>query len=419
MKEVLMNTFIAKTKAGMLALLCSLFLFSCANSAPRVPTAYSLSAVEICPAHLQKLCEAYNIVQKKYATRIPDKEMTDMFIRGFMKELNEEMSDPYSKYLPAQSTSNESAVRPTSYGGVGLVLSKDDAPPHDLVIQMVFPSTPAFDAKLRRGDRITRIDNVPVKEKTLMETTDLIRSETGTKVKLSISRACEGSSFDVSLVTRPIKSTSGFARMIDASYAYVYISSFEGGEYAAQKTRHSLKNLLAKRGVIDGLIIDLRSNPGGRITQARDLVSLFAEQGTVFYEKFQDDREVPWGVLPNSKDMLSGAPIVVLVDEGTASSSEIVAGALQDMKRAAILGTQTYKKGVLQDEYEMKDGSGLYLTIAYSFTPRHSLIHKVGITPDVTVKTGKNESCTGDLQLQAALALLRQENKHRNIVARR
>ena len=391
----------------------AVFLAGCAGTPKVASTKPSIS----CPTHLQKLCTAYDTVQREYIKEISDEKLTEMFISGFFKELNKDFNDPYSKYISVKDKEAEK-VDDEKYAGIGVDMIKDTLPPYTIKVQKVFRGTPAHEAGVRRGDRITHIDGIPIGDKTIAESRDLIRGKIGTVVTLTISRFCERAPFDISMKRRGIVDTfSGIVQMITPHYAYVYIPSFDPDKNITLRVGYSLKIAWEKSGKPQGLIVDLRNNPGGHVLHAKYFLSLFIEKGDVLYSKARNDKERPLSIRENNRDLLSGVPIVVLVNNETKSAAEIVAGAMQDFGRAPIVGTKTFGKGVMQTLRPLKDGSEFWLTTAHWFTPNHGIVDKKGITPDIFVEEASDESCTGDHQLAVALEVLRRKNIPRNTVA--
>lgn len=417
-----MNLLIVKIMASAPLALFSVFLFflsGCATTKVEPSQTAVSDATKICPSHLQKLCNAYDTVQREYIKKLSDDEITDMFIQGFMEELKKEHGDPYSKYTSVKDQKTE-LVTDEKYAGIGVDMKKDTKPPYAIKVQRVFHGTPAYKAGITRGDQITSIDGTPLADKTVDESKDLIRGKIGTLITLGMSRSCEKEPFSVSIRRGYIEDTiSGFVKMITPHYAYVFIPSFETEKYIALRVRYSLAKVFEMYGKPQGLIIDFRNNPGGNVAHAEDFVSLFVEKGDVLHYKVQSGKEYSWSIPKNNRDILSGAPIVILVNEDSKSSAEIVAGAMQDFGRAIIVGTKTFGKGVMQTNYILKDGSELHITTAYTLTPNHTFINKAGITPDVFAEEGKNESCTGDHQLAVAIEVLQKKRVQRTIVAQK
>lgn len=355
-----------------------------------------------CPKHQQKLCDAYYSFQNKNGKRISDNALTETFIHGAVNMLKE--NDPYSKYMPLGEEDSPFA----HYSGIGIITDKDEDLFSSLVVRQVIPGSPASQANIKRGDRITHINGISVSGKTQKESTDLIRGRNGTQVQLTVIQGCSHKTRHILIARKNITDNdSGVVHRIEGNYGYVRIANFLGNP--AGKVRFFLKQSQNNHVPLKGLIIDLRENPGGSVMQAVQFVGLFKEKGIVLFEQGQDGRDIPWKIPEENHEILPDIPIVVLINHDSASASEITAGALKDFKRATIMGTTTYGKGVMQTTIYLKDRSTLYLTIAHTFTPNHTAIHKIGIPPDITVKEGDNESCTGDEQLAAAIHFLKEE----------
>ncbi len=381
--------------------LTMMFINGIAKELGEVPIKDIHPAPFVCAPHTQKLCDAYNTIQNRGSKRIPDAKLTEMFIQGVVKEIS--ASDPYSRYIPL------GGVDPhfSRYSGVGLATDKNENFPSDLIVRRAIEGAPASRAGIKRGDKITRINGISVANKTQKESTALIRGKAGTSVKLIIKQGCSEKPRTISLRREDIRdTTSGKIKLIDGRYAYVQVSDFMGNP--AERVRSSLAQATAGHSDISGLIIDLRDNPGGSVMQSVKFVSLFVEKGDALYEKNQDGKYIAWQIPQGSKDIIPGKHIVVLINGDSASASELFSGAMKDFGRATIVGTTTYGKGVMQTTLFLKDKSQLILTIAYTFTPNKTAIHKVGISPDVYVKEGTNESCTGDEQLAAAIKILQE-----------
>jgi carboxyl-terminal processing protease len=358
----------------------------------------------VCGKHTQKLCDVYYTVQNGYLKHTSDKKLTEIFINGVMKEIREKEDDPYSRY---KSDSSKSWFV-SGYSGVGLVTGKDKNMPSPLVIRRVIDGSPANRAGLKRGDKITHVNGTSLAYKTEKDSNALIRDKKGSRVTLSIITGCAEKKDTVTLTRTNIRdNASGKLKVVDGRYAYVLLDDFQGN--VAGMIKSAIGQFRKNHGEPKGLIVDLRNNPGGYVVRDVELVGLFVAKGDALYEQGQDGRFIAWEIHPGSRDIIPGTPIVMLINDGSASASELAAGALQDFKRATILGENSYGKGVMQTTLVLKDGSELYLTIAHTFTPNKNAIHKIGIHPDVVVPEGKNESCTGDEQLAAAVRILNEK----------
>ena len=361
------------------------------------------SAGFICSPHAQKICDAYASVKNQYKKPVSDKHLIEVFINGFISVINE--TDPYTKY----ASTVEKNVDYFQYPGVGIIAKKEKIFPFGLIIRTVKEYNPAWFAGLRRGDRITHVDGISLVNKTEKEANALIRGKAGESVRLTVVSGCEHKMKNVVIVRRDVRDImSDKVKVLDEHYGYVRLAEFNVATAVIFKS--SVEQFEKEHGKMRGLILDLRNDPGGQVMEAVKLVSLFVEKsGSVLFEQGQKGKLVSWNILQNSKDILQGKTLVVLVNEDTASASEITSGALQEYKRAVIVGMKTYGKGCLQTNFHLKDGSILDLTAAHTITPvKHKNIDK-GIQPDVIIKEGADESCTGDQQLAVALKILHQK----------
>jgi carboxyl-terminal processing protease len=354
-----------------------------------------------CSPNAQKICDAYDSVKDRYKKPVFDKHLIEMFINGVIDVINE--TDPYTRY----ASTVEKNVDYMQYPGIGIIATKENVFPSDLKIQVVKEYNPAWFARLKRGDRISRVNGISVSYMTKREANALIRGKVGTRVRLTVISGCEQKIRTVSLIRKDTRDVmSGEVKVLDGRYGYVRLAEFNIA--SALTIQLSIEQFEKEHGTMKGLVLDIRNDPGGAPIEANKLVSLFVKKGPIFFEQGQNGKLVAWDVIKGSKDILRGGPIVVLVNGDSASASEITAGAFQDLKRATIVGTETYGKGCMQTKYTFKDGSQFDLTRAHTITPKHKNIDKK-ITPDVVVAEGANESCTGDEQLATALRILREK----------
>ena len=355
----------------------------------------------ICGIHTQKLCDAYDTIRNRYKN-ISDKKLTEMFTQGVINEIRK--TDVYTRYIPSKEKSSFFG----GYSGVGLITGKDKTTPSPIVIRRVIEDSPAYHAGLKRGDKITHVNDISILNKTEKDSNALIRGNGGSRVKLTVVKGCLEKKTDIFLKRAKIHDEdAGKLKIINGQYAYILLDDFDGN--VAGMIRSAIKQFRKSHGEPKGLIIDLRNNPGGFVVRAVELSEIFLGKGVVLYEQGQDGRFIPWETHVGSRDIIPDTRIVILVNNDSASASEIVAGSMQDSKRAVINGTDTYGKGVMQTTLVLKDGSKLYITIAHTFTPNKNAINKVGIHPDALVPEGKNESCTGDEQLANAVKILQEK----------
>jgi carboxyl-terminal processing protease len=308
---------------------------------------------------------------------VSEKELVYGAIDGLVGRL-----DPHSVFLRPEVFKALRDETTGEFDGLGLELSvKDD----QLTVISPMADSPGERAGIQPGDRIVSIDGTPARDLTLAEASRRMKGAVGTKVALEIMREGFAAPQKLTLVRDRIRLQSVEWRVLDASrrYAYVRVKAFQ------ERTDRSLRKALdearvALKGEVRGLVLDMRNNPGGLVEQAVRVSDLWLASGVIVTTEGRARRNVEVEKA-REKDTEPNYPLIVLVNKGTASASEIVAGALQDHQRAVIMGSQTFGKGSVQTIIELEDGAGLKLTVARYYTPRHRSIQERGITPDVVV----------------------------------
>lgn len=324
---------------------------------------------------LEAFSDALNVIEKHYVEDVQIETLINGAIKGMLSEL-----DPHSSFLTPELFKEFQVETKGEFGGLGITISIKD---NILTIISPIEDTPADKAGLKAGDKIIRIDGKPTTNISLEEAVEKLRGKPGTKVTITIFREGTDKPFDVTITRDIIVIKAVKARVID-NIGYVRLTQFK--EDAAKELKDAIKEL--EKEDIDGIILDLRNNPGGLLTEAVNVSSMFLPNGkTVVYTK---DRE---GNEKHLKTKLIGyndteTPMIILVNEGSASASEIVAGALQDYKRALILGQTTFGKASVQTIIPMGNGSAIKLTTARYYTPKGRSIQNVGIKPDIDIKQG-------------------------------
>lgn len=333
-------------------------------------------------AELKEFTHVLDQVKKNYVDDVPDDKLFENAIRGMLDGL-----DPHSAYLDKEMMSDLKAATTGKFGGLGIEVTMENG-----FVKVISPidDTPASRAGIKSGDLIIRINDKPVKGMALNEAVDLMRGEKDSPITLTLLRENAAKPIEMTIKRDIIKVNSVKSEMLEPNYAYVRISNFQG------KTGEDLKSAISKLKAenkdkpLDGLVLDLRNNPGGVLEAAVDVSDLFLDSKKIGYDKlivYTDGRmsSSKMREVANSDDILQGAPMVVLVNSGSASASEIVAGALQDHKRAIIMGTQTFGKGSVQTVIPLQGDTGLKLTTALYYTPSGRSIQAEGIQPDVTL----------------------------------
>ncbi|MBX2810065.1 MAG: S41 family peptidase [Cellvibrionaceae bacterium] len=317
----------------------------------------------------------FDHIRRAYVEPISDQQLLENAIKGMLKEL-----DPHSTFLGSSAYNSLQESTQGEFSGLGLEISADNG-----YIKVVTPidGTPAHKAGVQAGDLIIKLNQQSLQGLTVSEAANRMRGPVGTRVNLTIVRKEIDKPFDVTVVRGNIKLTSVRTRIIENTFGYLRISQFQadtGKEFAS-----ALTQLLAKPEALNGLILDLRNNPGGILQASVEVADALLDEGLIVYTE---------GRMPNSNqsfnakagDLAQDLPMIVLINGGSASAAEIVAGALQDSKRAILMGTRSFGKGSVQTILPLEDNKGIKLTTARYFTPSGRSIQAQGIEPDIIVK---------------------------------
>ena len=321
--------------------------------------------------------QAAEYIQSNYVEEIPDGQLVNDALQGMLNGL-----DDYSRFLDPDAYARLRADTAGRFGGIGVQLGLVD---DYFTVTAVFDETPAARAGLAAGDRLVALNSESLKGKRLPEVTDLLRDREGTEIRLTLVRS--GKKFDVTLTRAKIAVESVRTRWLAPGYAYARIARFQrdtGNDFAAAV------KLLAREGAINGLVLDLRNNPGGVLGAAVDVADVLLEQGLIICtEGRPESRRLEHRA--SIGDLLNGAPVAALINSGSASGAEIVASALQDHKRATTIGTKSYGKGSVQSLLPLADDRALKLTTGYYFRPNGSLIDQSGVVPDIAIDPSDDE----------------------------
>lgn len=323
--------------------------------------------------------EAIDIIRSRYVEKIEDKKLIQSAIDGMLGSL-----DPHSSFMPADSFKEMKVQMSGSFGGIGIEISMKD---NKLTIIAPIEDTPGYRAGLKSNDHIWKIDDKPTKGMTINDAVSRMRGEKGTKVTLTVLRDGNGPPLIFTIIRDIIQTKSIRTRTVVPGIGYIRIGHFQ--ETTGPEFTKSLQTLREQNnGALKGLIIDLRNNPGGLLNQAVQVADHFIGEGlsdglVVYTEGREPSAKMKLSTRIGDKE--PHYPIVILVNGGSASASEILAGAMQDHKRAIIMGTQTFGKGSVQSVMPLKDNAGLKLTTARYYTPSGRSIQAKGITPDIIV----------------------------------
>jgi len=357
------------------------------SSDPSVPPP-AVEAVEPEPLPLDDiriLVEVFHKIKKDYVEPIDDKQLLENAVRGMLSGL-----DPHSAYLDQQGYEALQEGTTGEFGGLGIEVGMDDG-----FLKVIAPidDTPAQRAGIEAGDVIIRLDDTPVKGIGLSEAVKKMRGKSGTSIRISVLRDGEDKPLEFTIERAVIHIQSVKSRILDPGFGYVRISHFQSR--SGNDLQKHVSDLIAGNGALKGLVLDLRNNPGGVLGAAVSVSDAFLGEGKIVYTEGRvQDSELQFTAKP--PDLLDGAPLVVLVNEGSASASEIVAGALQDRQRAVIMGRPTFGKGSVQTILPMNNNAALKLTTARYFTPSGRSIQAEGIIPDIFIDKVKLSSVDVD-----------------------
>ncbi|MGB5474880.1 MAG: S41 family peptidase [Gammaproteobacteria bacterium] len=337
---------------------------------------------------LRTFSDVFGRIKNDYVVDVDDKELIENAIRGMLSGL-----DPHSSYLDSEQF-NELQVGTTGqFGGLGIEVGMEDG-----FVKVIAPidDTPAERAGIQAGDLVIRLDDTPVKGMSLNDAVKIMRGEPGSDIVLTIVREGADQPIKITITRDIIKVKSVKSRMLVDGYGYLRISQFQSK--SANNMVDAINAMKKERGgKLDGLVLDLRNNPGGVLNGAVAVSDAFLTKGMIVYTEGRiADSKLRFNATPD--DILDGAPLVVLVNQGSASASEIVAGALQDHKRAIIMGAKTFGKGSVQTILPLTNDSALKLTTARYYTPSGRSIQAEGITPDIVLQTVQVSAVDKDIQ---------------------
>lgn len=330
---------------------------------------------------IETLTNLLAIVKKNYVDEISTKDLVAGAINGMLNAL-----DPHSAYLTPDLYKELQMDTQGRFSGLGIEITVRNG-----VLTVVSPieETPAYRAGIKAGDQILKIEDEFTKDMSLMQAVQKMRGPKGSKITISIKREGVPELMTFSLMRDSIRVQSVRSRTLEEGYGYIRLAQFQ--ERTDRDLQRAIEKLNGEKGGIRGLVLDLRNNPGGLLTQAVRVTDLFLDSGLIVYTEGRLDAQRQ-KYFAHKENSWTEFPIVVLVNGGSASASEIVAGALQDHKRAVVLGTKTFGKGSVQTVLPLDDSSALRLTTARYFTPKGRSIQATGIVPDIIMENGSREA---------------------------
>ena len=346
--------------------------------------------------------DVFDIIKKNYVEDVNDKKVIEYAINGMLQSL-----DPHSGYMNTEIYVEMQEETRGEFGGLGIEVTMENG-----YVKVISPidDTPAAKAGIRPGDYITHIDDTNVLGLSLQDAVEMLRGPVGSNIIITIVRIGEEDPIDVE-IKRAIITVKAVRFNREDDVGYIRLISFsEQANKGIKNAVQSLTNEIGESNLV-GFILDLRSNPGGLLDQSAKVTDNFLDTGEIVSIKGRNKKDIS-RFSASGGDITDGKPIIVLINQGSASASEIVAGALQDHKRAIILGEQSYGKGSVQTIFPLKDSSAIKMTTALYFTPSGDSIHEIGITPDIEVEfiyEDESQEEAKDNQLEYALNLLSNE----------
>ncbi len=341
--------------------------------------------------------EVLDKINKEYVDEVNQSEAMDAAINGVLQSL-----DPYSAYMSPDSFKNMQTETSGEFGGLGIEVSMEAG-----VVKVISPidNSPAEEVGVKAGDYIVKIDDVQVQGKTLSEAVELMRGPVGSDIEITVRRRGERKALIFTITREIIQVASVKSEIKDEKTAYIRLTSFN--ENSSKQIKNKIKEF-KKNENIKNYILDLRNNPGGLLSQAIKISDYFLENGEIVSTKSKRKYENrKW--FAKRGDIIDGETMIVLINYGSASASEIVAGALQDHKRAILVGESTYGKGSVQSIIPLKNEGAIRLTVSKYYLPSGKSISRVGVDPDIVIAEGSDEfriNTDTDNQLEFALKLL-------------
>lgn len=324
---------------------------------------------------LKEISDVMDIIQENF---VGEKKIDKtILMQGALKGMIDSLEDPHSNYFSKKGMEELEGKIKGEYSGVGMIIRKGANEP--VTVELLIEGSPAFNAGIRPNDKILYIEDKSTYDIELEEASRLLKGKSGTKVKLKLYRESEKKEREITLIRADIKLENVRSKMLDGNVGYIKLTQF--AEDVDLEVKRELEKLLSQG--MEGLILDLRNNPGGIIGQAIKISSMFIEEGVIVSERPKKGKEI---FFYREGKYYGDFPLVILINEGSASASEIVSGAIRDYKRGLLIGEKSFGKGSVQVVLPLPDEDGIKLTIAKYYTPKGENIHGKGIKPDIVVE---------------------------------
>tara|TARA_B100000029_G_scaffold411756_1_gene414230 strand:+ start:1015 stop:2157 length:1143 start_codon:yes stop_codon:yes gene_type:complete len=378
-----------KKKIKIIVLLFILFFFNSFSYADKENNIYK---------KIDLFSEVLDKINKEYVEEVNQNEMMDSAINGVLQSL-----DPYSAYMSPEMHESMQTETSGEFGGLGIEVGMEAG-----VVKVISPidNSPATRAGVKAGDYIVKINEVQVQGKSLMEAVDLMRGPVGSEIEITVRRRGIKKAIIFKITREIIKVESVKSKIIEDNIGYLRLTSFN--ENSSDQIKKKIKSF-RKNKIVKKYILDLRNNPGGLLSQAIKISDFFLDSGEIVSTKSRkgiDNRK--W--FAKKGDLINGNTLIVLINYGSASASEIVAGALKDHKRAILIGESTYGKGSVQSIIPLKNDGAIRLTVSKYYLPSGESISEVGVTPDIEIAESSDEfriDSENDNQLDFAVKLLK------------
>lgn len=324
---------------------------------------------------IQQFAQVFDQIRRAYVEEVDDKTLINYAIKGLLSNL-----DPHSTYLDKDAFASLEETSQGEFGGLGIEVTMENG-----LLKIISPldDSPAAKAGIEAGDLLIKLNDDLVQGMSMKEAVEKMRGPKGSKLRVTVVREGTSGPFELTIIRDLIKITSVRSKVLEPGYGYVRIAQFQGN--TGKQFRDALTKLLAEKTPLNGLVLDLRNNPGGLLTASIEVVDAVQDGGMVVYTEGRIPRANEKHFAQKG-DMLNGKPIVILINEGSASASEIVAGAMQDHKRAVLVGTNTFGKGSVQTVIPLDKTKGVKITTARYFTPGKRSIQASGIKPDILIE---------------------------------